>query len=66
MLSFEFLSPGRSSLKKSCGMKFTTDCKRNNYIESDTNFGIRKVQVCIYKEIFSVLNRLVPKPRSVL
>lgn len=66
MLHFEFLSPERSSLKMNSGMKFTTDCKRNIYIESDANFGIKKVQVYIFKEIFNVLNRLLPRPRSVL
>ena len=45
MLSFEILNIESVSLKKNYGMKLTTDSKRNNYIESDTNFGTRTVQV---------------------
>lgn len=46
------------------GMKFTTDCERNIYMESDANFGIKKVQVYIFKEMFNVLNRVLPRPRE--
>lgn len=45
-------------------MKLTTDCKRNSYIESDANFGIRKVQVYIYIAIFNALNRLRSRART--
>ena len=44
MSSFAILIIGHS-FKKNYGIKLTTDSKRNNYIESDTNFGIRTVQV---------------------
>lgn len=64
LLCFTFFSIESSSSKKNCGMKFTTDCKRNNYIESDANFGIRKVQVYIYIAIFNVLNRLRWRSRT--
>lgn len=45
MLSFEILSIESLFLNKNHGIKLTTDCKRNNLVEADTNFGIRAVQV---------------------
>lgn len=45
MLSFEILSIESVSLKKNYGMKLTTDSKRYNYIEPDTNFGVSTVWV---------------------
>lgn len=45
-------------------MKFTTDCKGNNYTDSGTNFGTQKVQLHIHTEIFNVI-QLMPRPKTV-